>query len=198
MDSLYILQDDIDDWLREAAIMNSVYWRLSLNIAASGAPDGSVSYILKPKYALQYQIQVKSDNRAINYHCIPSITYNQFLSDIPRWNEDGLFRSGFRPLELCTSLPRKYVLGMPSEIACETFPEQIPLQLTYTGCYFQKQSVSRSMWGCSWILQHQWVDIHCKWIGCHIRSRPEHPNTDEGPISGGHVAEGSRVPIILV
>jgi hypothetical protein len=41
IDSLCILQDDLDDWSREAAIMVEVYRNGTLNIAAASAADGS-------------------------------------------------------------------------------------------------------------------------------------------------------------
>ncbi|KAI9651276.1 hypothetical protein NHQ30_001314 [Ciborinia camelliae] len=41
IDSLCIIQDDADDWLKESALMANVYGGSSLNIAATGARDGN-------------------------------------------------------------------------------------------------------------------------------------------------------------
>lgn len=42
IDSLCIIQDDADDWLRESVRMGGVYGQSALNIAATGASDGTV------------------------------------------------------------------------------------------------------------------------------------------------------------
>jgi hypothetical protein len=42
IDSLCILQDDPDDWMRESPSMSSVYGGATINIATSGAVDGSL------------------------------------------------------------------------------------------------------------------------------------------------------------
>lgn len=42
IDSLCIVQDDPDDWAKESSLMSNVYGGSYLNIAASGATDGSV------------------------------------------------------------------------------------------------------------------------------------------------------------
>ncbi|EUC28229.1 hypothetical protein COCCADRAFT_41206 [Bipolaris zeicola 26-R-13] len=41
IDSLCIVQDDAEDWMREAASMSNVYWYSFINIAATGASDSS-------------------------------------------------------------------------------------------------------------------------------------------------------------
>ncbi|KAF8859341.1 HET-domain-containing protein [Acephala macrosclerotiorum] len=48
IDSLCIIQDSVQDWDIEAGRMSSVYGGSSINIAASGARDGSEGLFLKP------------------------------------------------------------------------------------------------------------------------------------------------------
>ncbi|KAF7917649.1 uncharacterized protein EAE98_010065 [Botrytis deweyae] len=45
--SLYIIQDDGDDWLKESALMGNVYGGFSLNIAATGARNGNDGLFFK-------------------------------------------------------------------------------------------------------------------------------------------------------
>lgn len=40
IDTLCILQGDVDDWMSEAAAMGSIYASCSLNIVASASPEG--------------------------------------------------------------------------------------------------------------------------------------------------------------
>jgi hypothetical protein len=42
IDSLCILQDDVDDWAKESSLMTNVYDGSYVNIVAPGAIDGSV------------------------------------------------------------------------------------------------------------------------------------------------------------
>lgn len=49
IDSLCIVQDDEDDWAKESTLMCAVYGSSSLNLAASGARDGSSVGFLHPR-----------------------------------------------------------------------------------------------------------------------------------------------------
>lgn len=46
IDSLCIVQDDLDDWKRESARMYEVYKRASCNVSASGFADGKQGFML--------------------------------------------------------------------------------------------------------------------------------------------------------
>jgi hypothetical protein len=97
IDSLCVLQDDTDDWLLEAATMSSVYGGSSLNIAASGAPNGNFGCFLRPEYTLQCQIQVESGCRAVRYRCVPDGMYYYSLADMPLMKRGWTLQERFLP-----------------------------------------------------------------------------------------------------
>jgi len=47
IDSLCIIQDDPQDWQKEAALMTKVYGHSYINIAASGAVDGTAGLFFR-------------------------------------------------------------------------------------------------------------------------------------------------------
>lgn len=61
IDSLCIIQDDTGDWDKEAAQMCNVYRYSSINITASGAPDGSVGLFFDRDHPARVQISTPSD-----------------------------------------------------------------------------------------------------------------------------------------
>lgn len=54
IDSLCILQGDIDDWVRESGIMGSIFAGCSVNIVAAAARDGSVGCFFDRDPAMDY------------------------------------------------------------------------------------------------------------------------------------------------
>ncbi|KAE8449665.1 hypothetical protein EG329_007995 [Mollisiaceae sp. DMI_Dod_QoI] len=56
IDSLCIIQDDPEDWRKEAALMTKVYGHSYINIAASGAVDGSVGLFFPRQTPWRYSI----------------------------------------------------------------------------------------------------------------------------------------------
>lgn len=56
IDSLCIIQDDIDDWAKEASRMHSVYHNAYLTFAATGAADGSEG-LFPPRRPKTYRLQ---------------------------------------------------------------------------------------------------------------------------------------------
>ena len=151
IDSLCILQDDSSDWLREAAGMSSVYGGSSLNIAASGAPDGSFGCFLRPKHSLQCQIHVETSGGAVRYRCIPQNMYYYSLANMPLMKRGWTLQERLLPCRTVHFTSTQVFWECYQKVACETFPEEFPLPLVYTGIYLQKQPVSRSMW--SWIVE---------------------------------------------
>lgn len=143
--SLCVLQDDTDDWLLEAATMSSVYGGSSLNIAASGAPDGNFGCFLRPEYTLQCQIQVESGCRAVRYRCVPGGMYYYSLADMPLTKRGWTLQERLLPSRTLHFTSTQVFWECYQQVACETFPEQFPLSLAYANSYFRKQPVSRSM-----------------------------------------------------
>jgi hypothetical protein len=124
INSLCILQDDTDDWLLEAATMSSVYGGSSLNIAASGAPDGNFGCFLRPEYTLQCQIQVESGCRAVRYRCVPGGMYYYSLADMPLTKRGWTLQERLLPSRTLHFTSTQVFWECYQQVACETFPEQ--------------------------------------------------------------------------
>ncbi|CAO2652291.1 Nn.00g005740.m01.CDS01 [Neocucurbitaria sp. VM-36] len=151
IDSLCILQDDTEDWLREAANMSSVYGASSLNIPASGAPDGNFGCFFQRENTLQCQIQVDSGRSAVRYRCVPSGMYYSSLSEMPLMDRGWTLQERLLPSRTVHFTSTQAFWECYQKVACEIFPDQFPLSLAYANSYLQKQPVSRSMW--SWIVE---------------------------------------------
>lgn len=150
IDSLCIIQDDPDDWTRESALMSSVYGCSGLNIAASGAVDGSCGCFFERPSTWRCQVQIEAENHLLRYECIPSGMYYRSLSTMP------LVRRGWALQERLLAPRTLHITSTQlfwechQKVACETFPEEFPTSIAYSSCYFKKQPISRSMW--SWIV----------------------------------------------
>lgn len=76
IDSLCIIQDDEDDWRQESLLISTVYGNFYLNIAATGASDGSQGCFFennsrKKINKLQVGGQTR-DGKNKRYDCIPT------------------------------------------------------------------------------------------------------------------------------
>jgi hypothetical protein len=69
IDSLCIIQDDKDDWEREAAQMAQVYSQAQLTIAASAASDGSQGLLRNEPLLPRLKLSADSENKALNQGC---------------------------------------------------------------------------------------------------------------------------------
>jgi hypothetical protein len=63
IDSLCIIQDNPEDWLQESAKMSSVYSCSTINIAATGAKDGTIGCFFKGLWNFQLPIPMRKETR---------------------------------------------------------------------------------------------------------------------------------------
>lgn len=57
IDSLCIIQDDLEDWRRESSLMATVYGGSHINLAASGASNGNVGCFFKRQASWRCQVE---------------------------------------------------------------------------------------------------------------------------------------------
>lgn len=80
IDSLCILQDDNEDWEREAANMAQVYSQPLVTLAASAASDGSQGFLrAKPKYS-PIEIGYPSGTLGAVHNVFVGYLFNRFQS----------------------------------------------------------------------------------------------------------------------
>ncbi|KAI0552505.1 heterokaryon incompatibility protein-domain-containing protein [Xylaria curta] len=117
IDSLCIVQDDPDDWFREAQVMGSVYEKAILMISASGSSDSSGGCFVaeRPEDAPAADIYVKTDNEQITRLRI------RLISDAPAKPWYGPLASrGWTKQELYLSRRRVFFMPGGMSWACRT------------------------------------------------------------------------------
>jgi hypothetical protein len=154
IDSLCIVQDDNDDWLQEAASMSSVYGGSSLNIAASGASDGTNGCFFTPCQLVQCRVFIKIHGRILPYQCYPQGLYDTILAEMPLMKRAWAFQERLLPSRTLHFTSTQLFWECHEKIACETFPDNLPPFLKCNkvwNSFFNKKPVTKSMWW--WIVQ---------------------------------------------
>jgi len=95
IDSLCIFQDSIEDWQKEAPMMQDVYRGSLCNIAASGSGSSLEGCFRKRKPQLVKPCIVKTSYSHANLTNLECIVENSSEKDIPHDNDQPLFRRGW-------------------------------------------------------------------------------------------------------
>ena len=126
IDSLCILQDSKEDWIKEFAKMRSVYSHSIMNISATGAVDSSVGCLLDRNADNLRAFRARLPDAHIDYICFDENFWQANISDAP------LSKRAWACQERLLS-PRILHFGATQmswecmELAsCETFPEGVP------------------------------------------------------------------------
>ncbi len=89
IDSLCIIQDSKEDWLKESVIMGDIYQHAYCNIAATAAPDGRTGCFLErnPLLAQPFRVRIDSypgprSNSSV-YSLAPQVFWEQGLLQAP-------------------------------------------------------------------------------------------------------------------
>jgi hypothetical protein len=136
IDSLCIIQDDPEDWQREASKMSGVYGGSYLNIAASGASDGSVGLAFdRPKNLLRrirrYQIKIGKTPFSRWYDCINPYIYVGSVMKSPLAKRAWVFQERFLAPRTVHFTITQLCWECKSKIACEAYPEKLPRSVYY-------------------------------------------------------------------
>ena len=139
VDSLCILQDSEEDWVKESAMMRSVYSHSIMNISATGAADPSMGCFLDRNADHVRPFSALLSDPEIEYICFNEDFWRANISDAP------LSKRAWVCQERLLS-PRILHFGAAQmswecmELAsCETFPEGIP-KYSYIYSYIEHHS----------------------------------------------------------
>jgi hypothetical protein len=142
IDSLCIIQDDGDDWAKEAPLMSTVYGGASLNIAAASAKDGNDGPfsrrlpLTSRKSATRVKVEVNSETKAFQfadgrpcYRCVKSQ---------PLAQRAWALQERILATRTIHSSKTELFWECRTKCACETFPEFLPRDISDTPDFLQK------------------------------------------------------------
>jgi Heterokaryon incompatibility protein (HET) len=163
IDSLCIIQDSQEDWLRESSLMTQVFSSSLFNIAATAAEDGSIGLFFQ-----RNALEVRPTKATINIKGIPSLHFFvnfNFCSAL----EGPLSKRGWVVQERLMSpgnlhFTRNQIFWECREsLACETFPTGIPLELDIPSL---KGEMARALGTSSFLDQRKVFipQIHLDWL----------------------------------
>lgn len=137
IDSLCIVQDGVEDWRLKSSLMSSVYGNSSLNIAASGAIDGSYGCFFRRSGSWRCQVKIPSSQKQSVYECVPFVMYFRSMSEMPLPQRGWAFQERLLPSRTLHFTSTQVFWECYHKVACETFPSQFPTSLAYTSCHFK-------------------------------------------------------------
>jgi len=140
IDSLCIIQDDPQDWHNESATMTDVYGHSSVNIAASGARDGSVGCFFNRNVnsIRRLRISVPVGGDLSYYDCANLHTISDMITDSPLARRAWAFQERFLAPRTLHFTSSQVYWECRTRYACETYPTVIPERLCQGPEYLPK------------------------------------------------------------
>ncbi|KAI0188503.1 heterokaryon incompatibility protein-domain-containing protein [Xylaria flabelliformis] len=133
IDSLCITQDDLDEWQRESMKMADIYQGSTLNIAATGAEDGSVGlHFARDSRAIQkiegVSIPLQSDTIAEEFflNVFAGDIYRAGIENSPLVSRGWCLQERFLAPRTLHFAKSQIFWECQKKKRCETFPNEIP------------------------------------------------------------------------
>ncbi|KAH8686159.1 heterokaryon incompatibility protein-domain-containing protein [Tricladium varicosporioides] len=145
IDSLCIVQDDDDDWRKEAALMSSVYRGSSINISASSAKNGTFGCFQKRGSSWRCQIRGSHGDESLLFDCVP-ISFQRSLLDSPLVSRGWVLQERVLSCRNLHFTQKEVFWECQERLACETFPEQLPECLDRS-FRFLRRPLQNDNWG---------------------------------------------------
>jgi hypothetical protein len=151
IDSLCIIQDDLNDWEKESSLMCSVYGGSTVNIAASGAEDGTIGCLFERDFS-RCRIKISGLGKQQFYECFPYDIYGIEMTRMPLMNRGWALQERVLPARTLHFTKTQIYWECRRLSANEIFPYGIPeicRGTSYTR--FTKMPVALNMW--PWIVE---------------------------------------------
>jgi hypothetical protein len=126
IDSLCIVQDDVEDWRRESSLMRDVYGNATLNIAATYAKDGSEGLFVERGTRRLKRRYIRTPNkRLLEIH--PSHFYEKFIASAPLSSRAWTFQERYLAHRTLHFSADELFWECRERMASETFPDGFPM-----------------------------------------------------------------------
>ena len=126
IDSLCILQDSKEDWVKESATMRSVYSHSILNISATGAVDPSIGCFLDRQSDNVRPFSALVSGAKIDYICFDDNFWRANISDAPLSKRAWAFQERLLSPRILHFGATQMSWECMESASCETFPEGVP------------------------------------------------------------------------
>ena len=125
IDSLCIIQDDEEDWRRESVLMATVYGHATLNLAASGAKDGSEGFFFDRKLVkVQRQYLRMPDNQL--WELFDRKLYRRCVAQAPLSSRAWAFQERYLSRRTLHFTREQVFWECCHQLSCETYPDRLP------------------------------------------------------------------------
>lgn len=130
IDSLCIIQDDAEDWRKEASRMGDVYSGSSLNLSASGAKDGSEGCFSIRDGGLFRRIQRFDFELGfatpVRFTCVDMTIHTGAVEHSSVSERGWCFQERFLPTRTLHFTKQQLYWECRCQLACETFQHELP------------------------------------------------------------------------
>ncbi|GAW19314.1 hypothetical protein ANO14919_088000 [Xylariales sp. No.14919] len=131
IDSLCIIQDDPDDWAREAVKMCDVYGQSFINIAATSAEEGTKGCFFNrddktARKISNIRIPIQFDGNPFCYNCASARICNYGFDTSPLLSRAWVFQERFLAPRTLHFTDTQLFWECEDSRACETFPDGLP------------------------------------------------------------------------
>ncbi|RDW87253.1 hypothetical protein BP5796_02947 [Coleophoma crateriformis] len=125
IDSVCIIQDNVDDWRRESAKMSQVYGNSSLNIAATYAKDGSIGlFVDRDPSSMKNQCIITPEKKIFEFAA--SGGYERCIADAPLSSRAWTFQERYLARRTLHFSGEQIFWECREITACEALPDGIP------------------------------------------------------------------------
>lgn len=152
IDSLGILQDCKENWLKESTVMGDIYRPTTMNTSATGAVDSTVGWFLdRNADALRTFTTIYSDsqNEESKHTCFDEGCWYLNTSIVPLSHKAWICHERLSSHRLLHFGVYQMAWECMELASCGTFPERIPEQvnaITKRGYLNNRQNLSKEVW----------------------------------------------------